>query len=106
MLCLNFEETLTFPARRAELYEEALDALLKKWDASRNIQRDEVYRGLSLGRKRQLLARVAAEFFERGEIFFRQGDLAQRVSAFLKNLPGTNSTIVFCTSGIWLLLMV
>jgi predicted NACHT family NTPase len=42
LLCLNFEETLTFPARRAELYEEALDALLKKWDATRNIKRDEV----------------------------------------------------------------
>ena len=91
LLCLNFEETLTFPARRAELYEEALDALLKKWDATRNIQRDAMYRGLSLGRKRQLLARVAAEFFERDEIFFRQSDLAQRVSAFLKNLPGTEA---------------
>lgn len=91
LLCLNFEETLTFPARRAELYDEALDALLKKWDATRNIQRDAMYRGLSLDRKRQLLARVAAEFFERGEIFFRQSDLAQRISAFLKNLPGTEA---------------
>jgi hypothetical protein len=89
LLCLNFEETLTFPARRAELYEEALDALLKKWDASRNIKRDNLYQGLSLGRKRQLLTRVAAEFFERGELFFRQVDLAQRIGAFLKNLPGT-----------------
>jgi predicted NACHT family NTPase len=32
--------------------------------------------------------RVAAEYFERGEIFFRQSDLARRISAFLKNLPG------------------
>jgi predicted NACHT family NTPase len=92
LLCLAFEETLTFPARRAELYEEALDALLKKWDATRNIKRDEAYRGLSLGRKRQLLSRVAAEFFERDEIFFRQNDLAQQVSTFLKNLPGTEVT--------------
>jgi hypothetical protein len=99
LLCLNFEETLTFPARRAELYEEALDALLKKWDASRNIKRDEVYRslsevyrGLSLGRKRQLLARVAYEYFEEhGQIFFPQSDLAQRIGAFLKSLPGTEA---------------
>jgi len=87
LLCLNFEETLTFPTRRAELYEEALDALLKKWDASRNIKRDGIYRGLSLGHKRQLLTRIAAEYFDRGEIFFPQSDLAKRVSTFLKTLP-------------------
>jgi predicted NACHT family NTPase len=91
LLCLNFEETLTFPTRRAELYEEALDALLKKWDASRNLKRDEMYHDLSLGRKRQLFMRVAAEFFERDEIFFRQADLAQRISAFLKHLPGNDA---------------
>src|SRR5438067_6287634 len=30
LLCLAFNETLTFPQRRVEIYEEALDALLKK----------------------------------------------------------------------------
>ena len=63
----------------------------KKWDASRNIKRDEIYRGLSLARKRQLFARFAAEYFEHNEIFFRQSDLAQRAGAFLKQLPGTES---------------
>lgn len=87
LLCLAFEDTLTFPPRRNEIYEEALEALLKKWDASRNIQRDEVYKALSLGRKRQLFARIAAEYFEKGEIFFRQDDLAQRVESFMAKLP-------------------
>jgi predicted NACHT family NTPase len=39
LLCLNYEETQTFPARRVEIYEEAIDALLKKWDSSRHIIR-------------------------------------------------------------------
>jgi predicted NACHT family NTPase len=48
LLCLNFDETLTFPIRKSEIYQEAIDALLKKWDSSRNIRRDEIYHGLSI----------------------------------------------------------
>jgi hypothetical protein len=92
LLCLNFAETPTFPARQAELYEAALDALLKKWDASHSIKRDQAYYGLSLGRKRQLLARLAADYFGHGETFFRQSDLARRITAFLKNLPASEQT--------------
>lgn len=87
MLCLHFEETQTFPQRHIELYEEALDALLKKWDTSRNIRRDEVYRKLSLGRKRELLATLAAESFDREELFFAQEDLERRIVAYLRTLP-------------------
>jgi hypothetical protein len=87
LLCLAFEETMHFPARRVEVYEEALEALLKKWDTSRNIRRDDIYRKLSLGRKRQLFARVAAETFEKGDYFLRQADLAQQIVAYLQLLP-------------------
>ncbi len=87
LLCLAFEETLHFPARRIEIYEEALEALLKKWDASRNIKRDEVYRKLSLGRKRQMLARIAAETFEKGDYFLPQAMLAKQITAYLQTLP-------------------
>ena len=41
LLCLAFDETMAFPQRRAEIYQDALDALLKKWDASRDIHRDQ-----------------------------------------------------------------
>jgi hypothetical protein len=87
LLCLAFEETMHFPARQVEIYEEALEALLKKWDVSRNIRRDDIYRKLSLGRKRQLFARVAAETFEKGDYFLRQADLAQQIVAYLQLLP-------------------
>ena len=40
MICLAYDETLNIPKRKVELYEEALDALLKKWDSSRKIKRD------------------------------------------------------------------
>lgn len=94
LLCLAFNETLTFPQRRVEIYEEALDALLKKWDSSRRIRRDEVYRKLSLGHKENMLARIAAETFERNEYFIPQPELEKLITDFVKNVPphDTNET--------------
>ncbi len=87
LLCLAFNERLTFPQRRVEIYEDALDALLKKWDTSRRIKRDEVYRKLSLGHKENMLARIAAETFERNEYFIPQKDLERLITNYVKNVP-------------------
>lgn len=87
LLCLAFNETMTFPQRRVEIYEEALDALLKKWDASRRIKRDEVYRKLSHGHKENMLARIAAETFERNNYFIAQPDLERLITDYVKNVP-------------------
>jgi hypothetical protein len=91
LLCLAFDETMTFPQRKSDLYKEALDVLLKKWDASRNIRRDEIYRTLSLERKRQMFARISADTFETGEVFFRQDELEKRIVNFLQKLPPTDA---------------
>jgi energy-coupling factor transporter ATP-binding protein EcfA2 len=93
LLCLGFEETGMFPYRRVEIYEEALDALLKKWDSSRNIQRDQVYKHLSLGRKRQLLARIAAEAFQNSEYFIAQRRLEEQIAAYLSRIPGMGEAV-------------
>ncbi len=87
LLCLGFEETLRLSSRRVELYEEALDALLKKWDSGRNIRRDDVYRELTIKRKEGMLAQVAAETFDRGEYFIPQKTLARSFEAYLSRLP-------------------
>jgi hypothetical protein len=92
MICLAYDSTLHIPQRRVELYEEALEALLKKWDANRNIHRDEAYHKLSLGRKRQMFARLAAESFKKGEIFFQEKRLANQIVEYLKWLPPTDAT--------------
>ena len=93
LLCLGFGETLKLSSRRVELYEEALDALLKKWDAGRNIQRDEVYRELSLKRKEGMLTRIAAETFDRGEYFIPRQTLIDSFEAFLARLPDASSSV-------------
>lgn len=87
LLCLAFNETLTFPQRRVEIYEEAIDALLKRWDSSRKIKRDEVYKKLSLGHKENMLARIAAETFEKNEYFIPQTALERLIIEYVKNVP-------------------
>ncbi len=87
LLCLAFNETLSFPRRRAEIYKEAVDALLKKWDSSRRIKRDEVYQQLSIGHKENMLARIAAETFEDNEYFIPQARLEKFISDYVKNVP-------------------
>jgi hypothetical protein len=88
LICLSFDATLDIPQRRAEIYEEAVEALLKKWDTSRSIKRDEIYRGLSLGRKRQMFARIAAQTFQDGEYFLQQEKLSKLIVNYLNQLPG------------------
>ena len=92
LLCLSFDATLDIPQRRVEIYEESVEALLKKWDTSRSIKRDEIYRGLSLGRKRQMFARVAAQSFQDGKIFFKQTELSKQIVAYLLQLPNAEET--------------
>jgi hypothetical protein len=89
LLCISFDETVEFPQRRVEVYEEAVDALLKKWDGSRSIKRDEIYRGLTHNRKRQMLARVAAITFQEGKYFVPQGELSSHIVDYLRQLPDT-----------------
>jgi predicted NACHT family NTPase len=90
LLCLVFGEAADFPPNRAELYREGLDVLLKKWDGKRNIERDQVYKKLSLKRKEDLLSQLAFETFERGDYFFKKATVEQHIIRYIRNLPGAS----------------
>ena len=87
LLCLEFEDYLDFPANRSELYERGVGILLSKWDAKRGIERDQVYKRLSLRRKEDLLSQIALKTFERGDYFFKQKELKQNIVDYICNLP-------------------
>jgi len=87
LLCVAYDELLDFPANRAELYREALDALLRKWDTSRRIKRHEPYKQLSLQRKISLFSRIAAKTFEEGKYFLTKGILESHIVKFIDNIP-------------------
>lgn len=87
LLCLVFEESGEFPKNRSELYKEGLDVLLKKWDIKSNIERDQIYKKLSLKRKEDLLSQIAYSTFEQGQYFFKQKDIEERIIKYICNLP-------------------
>jgi predicted NACHT family NTPase len=87
-LCLIFGDRSDFPSNRSELYKEGLDVLLKKWDDKRNIERDQVYKKLSLKRKKDLLSQLAFDTFDRGEYFFKQSTAERYISDYIGNIPG------------------
>jgi predicted NACHT family NTPase len=91
LLCLVFEETANFPANRSELYEEGLNVLLKKWDAQRNIERDEVYKKMSIQRREDLLSQLALITFERKDYFFKKKDAEHYISKYIFNLSDTQN---------------
>ncbi|MBD2167317.1 NACHT domain-containing NTPase [Calothrix membranacea FACHB-236] len=87
LLCLLFEDSTDFPSSRSDLYEEGVYILLKKWDGTRRIERDQVYHKLSLKHKQHLLSKIALETFEKGNYFFKETDAEEYISNYIKNLP-------------------
>lgn len=87
LLCIGFDANYHFNTNRAELYQVAIDALLRKWDASRRVRRVEVYKNLSADRKQQLLSRIAAKTFSAGRYFIPEIALLQHFEKFLSRLP-------------------
>ena len=86
-LCMNYKENLGFSVNRAETYESGVQVLLKHWDNTRNIRRDEVYQELTPKRKEQLFSIIAWESFSTNIFFMRKNFLVNIVDIFFENLP-------------------
>lgn len=86
-----FQAKADFPKKRSKLYEAGLDILLVRWDEARGIQRDEIYRKLSLPHKIKLLSHIAATTFEEENYFFEQTEIEQHIADYLTTLPGANT---------------
>ena len=91
LLCLAFESSGALPGSRSELYQEGVATLLRKWDASRGIHRDQIYKKLSTKRKEDLLSEIALATFEQNQYFFYQRDLEYMITDYIRNLPEASS---------------
>jgi hypothetical protein len=87
LICIAYGETFSLPKRRVDIYEDALDALLKKWDSTRGIKRAEIYRTLSRGHKQNMFASIAAATFQKADYFIRQNELEQLIVDYIRNIP-------------------
>ena len=91
LLCLVFEDTGSFIKNRAELYERGLEVLLRKWDATRDIEREQVYKQLLIKCKKDLLSYIAYTTFEAGNYFFKQREVTGYINRYIQNLPGAST---------------
>ncbi len=92
LLCLIFEDQGKFKSSRSELYEEGIELLLEKWDNSRDIERDPIYKNLRTKRKKDLLSQIAIKTFTRNQYFFKQRALETLISEYIQNLPEVKSS--------------
>jgi predicted NACHT family NTPase len=89
LTCLAFQFLGGFPANRAEIYKQALDLLLLRWDEARGIKRDETYQHLSLPHKIKLLGHLAAINFAQGDYLIPESKIQQMIADYLCQLPNT-----------------
>jgi len=87
LTCLVFNDLQDLPTNRSKLYEQGLNILVSRWDEARGIERDEIYRNLTLPHKLKLLSQIAAITFEQGDYFFEQGKIQQLIAGYLCILP-------------------
>lgn len=91
-ICLVYDASLSLPANRSDLYEEALKILLEKWAAEKRIRRDPICRGLTTKWEIILLEQIAGPAFAADRIFFVEKQLVNDIERFLRkdlNAPQT-----------------
>ncbi len=85
LTCAVFHQTGKFYSKRSKLYEEGLELLLEQWDKSRSIERDEIYRELSVELKLELLSYLAVKKFEQEQyVLFEQEEIEGYIAEFLE----------------------
>jgi hypothetical protein len=82
-LCLVYDESQIFPKNRAALYKDALDILLRRWSAEKRIQRDPIYKEMTIQLEEMLLAKIAYEQFSQNHLFFDKQMVINEIQEYL-----------------------
>lgn len=91
LVCVFFKLIEDFPTNRCELYKQALDLLLVRWDETRGIKRNRVYRNFSLLHKIKLLSHVAVLSLSQGDYCLPETKIRQFIADYLRYLPEATS---------------
>lgn len=90
MLCLVFEDYYKLPKNQYSLIDDAINVLLRKWDASRRIDRNWANQfNLPHQRKVNMLSQIAYEAFnqEPQKYFWQAYELEELIRNYIENLP-------------------
>ena len=91
LACSIFHREKKFPNKQAEFYKQGMDLLLGKWDESKGIERDQIYRGFLLPQKLKLLSQIASATFEQNQYFFVQSAIEQQIGEYMQGMPDASS---------------
>lgn len=95
LTCAVFQQTGKFYSKRSKLYEEGIELLLEQWDKSREIERDGIYRDLSVERKLELLSYLAVKKFEQSQyVLFEQAEIENYIAEFLEIGPRESRAVL------------
>lgn len=83
LACWVFQGRNTFPIKRTEFYKQGLYLLLGKWDETKGVERDTLYRDFLVPQKLRLLSQLAEITFSQGQYFFDQSTLEEYISDYL-----------------------
>jgi predicted NACHT family NTPase len=86
LICILFLKQGEFPTKRSTLYDRAISTLLSDWDASKEIVRQQPYKGLDLKCKEVMLAEIAYTNFTANNLFFQQGEISNQIEQILREM--------------------
>ncbi|MEO0458614.1 MAG: NACHT domain-containing NTPase, partial [Cyanobacteria bacterium P01_A01_bin.114] len=86
LACWMFQGEKIFPSKQTAFYKQGLDLLLGKWDETKGVARDDVYRDFLLPQKMRLLSQLATDTFEQGQYFFEQRTIENYIAEYLQEL--------------------
>lgn len=87
ILCWTFDDTYDFTRNRHGLYADAVDSLLRRWDASRRIDRKPNVK-ISRQRKIAMFSEIAYEGLNHNppKILWQKWELEQKISEFVESI--------------------
>ncbi|MBD2449707.1 NACHT domain-containing protein [Nostoc sp. FACHB-152] len=87
ILCLTFEDNYDFSSNRYALYADAVDTLLRRWDASRRVERRQHF-NISRQRKINMFSEIAYKGLsnEPAKFLWTQWELKDQIDHFLQKI--------------------
>ena len=84
-LCLEYDESQDLPKKKATLYGNALDILLRRWASEKRLPYEPIYRQLGIDLEKIMLAEIAYDNFAKDKLFFSQQEVLNQIQKFLSN---------------------